>query len=246
MEEAGEISEPNFDFSDFYQDDFLSDCNIQLVDKDGNIFSKIRAHRLVLANSSDYFNSSFTIQSKESLTSTVDVCLSNEEERNLFPLIICWMYQGDIHISLETFMPLLYMARFFGIIKLEQEMKQYLKENISSEYILPLVNQCYAFGYTNELEFLDQYTIKHFSELDISALSDTYDVSVFCRIISKMNLDIENRINVINQFISSYEPSEDEKEILLNTLMPINKQLKNLVKSYGVTWLPQKFLNTCK
>ena len=50
MEANQEISSPLFDFSIFYQDEFLSDCDLLVKNKDDKIVSTIRAHRIVLAN----------------------------------------------------------------------------------------------------------------------------------------------------------------------------------------------------
>lgn len=248
MNEASqEISEPLFDFSNFYQNDFLADCSLLIKDSNGTLNSTIRAHKIVLANSSDYFLDMFTSGMKESVTNEVDIRISNEIEIQLFPQIINYIYTGEIDISLDSFIPILHMARKYRIKQLFEELINYLDTNLTANDIIPLITQCYDLQFSSELELFDKYIIKFFNSIPISVLSDALDVNTFCRIIQKMNIsDIEKRIDIINQFISSYEPNDDERNVLLNTLMPIDQKMKSVVKNKNITWLPIKFLNTCK
>lgn len=244
MEANQEISSPLFDFSIFYQDEFLSDCDLLVKNKDDKIVSTIRAHRIVLANSSDYFSDAFSSGTVEEYSRQVDLRFSEEVEVNSFLQIICFIYKGEIDFSFETFVPILHMARYFRVKALQEMLEQHL-DQITKDEIIPLVTQCYDLQYPSELELFDKYIIKYFDEIPISALSDSLDVNTFCRIIQKMQFGVEKRIDIINQFISTYEPNDDERKSLLDVLAPINKELKNLVKSKNITWLPIKFLNTC-
>ena len=120
-----------------------------------------------------------------------------------------------------------------------------IDQKINKDTILPLVAKCYTLQLQQDLHFFEKYLVKFFEEIPLSQLSEDLDVATFARVIQQKSYDVETFIDKITEFLGNWDPTPEERDALLSILGPISRNLKQLVKSKNVTWLPQGFLKTC-
>ncbi|OHT14890.1 BTB/POZ domain containing protein [Tritrichomonas foetus] len=244
MEEQEVVCCSIFNYYEYFQKQFLTDCELHMhAEQGGPVTEVIRAHKIILSNTSDFFHDAFTSGMQETVSGEVDIY---DNPKNLLPKVIQWMYSGKLNFTLSDFIPLIHISHTYGIAGLERELISFLDNNINSSQILPLVNQCYDLQLPNELIILETYIAKFLEELSTQELSDALDVATFARIVNKTDLDTEARIVKLNEFLGDWDPSDSEREALFSILGNDFNQLRTLVRKYKINWLPQKFLNTCK
>ena len=244
MESQEIVISPIFDFSSYFKDSILTDCELLVHDSpNGPVTSNIRAHRLVLSSSSEFFYNAFTSGMKESVENRIDI-FSNP--LNQFPRVVQWMYNGTIDITEENFIPLLNIAHTYGIVQLESDLKSYLESRLNVDILMKLVNRCYDLECQDQLQVLEPYMADLFNQIPIQMLSDALDVDTFISVITKAGLPVEDRIKKTTEFLGSYELTDEEKDHLFKIIGDLTPDVRQLVRQYKVTWLPERFLNTCK
>lgn len=247
MEGNQAISSPLFDFSDFCEKEFLTDCELITKNPEGSQISTIRAHKVVLANSANYFLDAFTSGMEETVTGKVDILLNTKDD-TLFRKVLHWMYTGSIDFAELEFIPILHIVRYFGVHSLEKQLQDYLSLKINPDNILTYVNQCYELQFPSELQLFVPYLAQYFDQIHMSELSKSLDVRTFCQVIKEKDFGVEQRIKIISQFMSGYKPLDQEKKELAKALdlTTLNAELKDLIKKYDVDWLPDDILRAAK
>lgn len=225
-----------FNYSSFLKDDFLTDCEIRIHSKEkAPEFTSIKAHRLVLANSSVFFHALFTSGMEESQTGVVDVY---DDIHSLLTKIIDWMYSGIINFTLNDLIPLLNLSHKYGIDQLETILKDDLSKHVNAANVLKFAQICYDDELQNALDILIPFLSLHFSEIKIQDFSNTLDVATFAKVIKETDLSTEEKIIKITDFLQNWEPSAEEKMQLFYAFSPSESQLKPLAKIHNVKWLP--------
>lgn len=233
---------PLFKFGEFFESGLLADCEIHVHQSmDDPEYQIIRAHRLVLANSSDFFHNSFTSGMIETETGVVDVYTN---PNNLFPVVVKWMYDGSLAFDPSQIMSLLSIAHNYGIRKLDIELNKVLEKNITPETILSYVQQCFDNELSDELKGLEPYLAKYLMDIPIGELSDALDVATFARVLEKSSLTNEQKVPLIREFLGDWDPSDEEKDALFGALK-FDSQFRRLV-TRDDKWLPMRFLKTVK
>jgi 3-hydroxyacyl-CoA dehydrogenase len=125
--------DPIFNFIDFLPDSTspgcLCDCTLDLPDG-----TQLQAHQILLANTSQFFLNAFTSGMSEQETRTVTLTFN---PCNLFPVILHWMYTGELNVTEETLMPTLAMARFYGVQMLADQLAGFYRERIERPAMRP-------------------------------------------------------------------------------------------------------------
>lgn len=119
---------PLFDFSDYLKTGFLSDVTLYFY-TEANAPSNpqenvdyIKAHSIVLANSSVYFRSCFSDEKTAEATSRKAYLEATPmQERRLMLRVIRYLYNGKIEFEFCEIPSLLYISNYYGIKVLEQE-----------------------------------------------------------------------------------------------------------------------------
>ena len=248
MEQFQDISIfPRFDFKSFYKNQEFTDCEVIIEDEDSSV-SIVKAHIIVLANSSQFFFNVFTGEMDESKTHQVHVKFN---PMNLLPKVIEWMYDGNLFFESdeqekEQKIPLLAIANFYTIDALSRYLFESIEKTNSPSEILKYIDQCFQFSLVNELRALEPIIAINFEMISIDMLSDALDVPTFinvCKLIGfKSN---EERIKTISSFIKDYDFTghEDEMENLSKLLDRKDPHLSALIKSLNPRWVSKKIIN---
>ena len=234
---------PNFNYKEFYDSGFLTDCSIFLGKKEDNP-KELRAHILVLANSSGYFFDMFTGQMSEAETHQVYI---THNPKGLLPKVIEFMYTGSIKWLKEQTMALYSIARFYKISELEKGIQNELNNNVNANNLMDYVDQCYDLELKPELRALESFIIKFYSEIPLDTLSEHLDVETFSHVLEapeiKVKYDSKKLIQLITDFLQGYEfDSEEEKENLLRLLNKSDPNLKSIIKESNPYWIPESFV----
>ena len=231
-----------FKFGDFFESGILSDCEIHVhKSADDPEYEIIRAHRLVLANSSDFFHNSFTSGMIESETGVVDVYTNPD---GLFPVVVKWMYDGKLAFDMSQIMSLWNIAHTYGIRKLDTELKNILEKNLSADTILGYVQQCFDCELSDELKNLEPYLVQYLTTIPITDLSNALDVTTFAHVLQQSSLSNEQKVPLIREFLGDWDPSDEEKDALFGALR-FDSMFRRLVTRED-KWLPMRFLKTVK
>lgn len=226
-----------FNYYNFFTSGDLTDCELHVHKcKEDPSFTTIKAHKLILANLSLFFNNAFTAGMEESETGVTEIY---QNPHNLIPRVIEWMYTGKIDFSVGELMPLINIAHNFEITKLESKLNSIFEQHINSTTILDFAKKCYDDELPKELQMLVPYIASHFNELPISELSSTLDVFIFAQVIQLTNLSTEEKVTKITEFLQDWNPSEEEKIALSKAFDPEEtNELNSLVLKHNITWLP--------
>lgn len=225
-----------FNYEKFFTSGNLSDCELHIhQSKEEQSYTVIKAHKVILANSSLFFLNVFTAGMEETQTGIAEIY---QNPYNLIPRVIDWMYTGKIDFTIKELMPLFNIAHVFEISQLESQMNQILEQKINKSTILNLVKECYDNELPQELQTLIPHLASLFNDLQISDLSELLDVCTFAKVIKLTKLSTEDKVLKINEFLQDWKPSEEEKDALLDAFGPDERhQLNTLIPKHNVTWI---------
>ena len=231
-----------FDFSDFLENEFLSDCIIKIQNPDGSQ-TDFKAHSVILANSSLFFYNVFTSGMQESSEGVVIV---NVNPDNVLPKALTWLYNGKIQFSKEELMPLFEVAHFYAIDQLTKELKNVFQEIIENnpKEILNFAEQClnneYSMGI--RLFYPDFARLIRNKTIPISDISSILTCEDFAEIVKVLHYSNTNAIQLITDFYGSYEGSEEEKQYLFNALDRSDNSLIRTLNTIKPNWLPKAYI----
>lgn len=206
---------PNFSEFQGTEDPFLYDCTLLL---DDNV--EIKSHAVLLANSSIFFENAFTSGMDEDINRKVTITFNPQ---NAFPLIMPFFYTGCIEIDNTKLIPMLAIARFYGIQNLETKLQKIISDAIAQDYladdgsrtlIIDLIQQCYADNLSTELQYLFPYVACYLDSIGIDDLSKNLDVESFCNILSQYN-GKKKKQDLLRRFIGDYQCTEDEQRAIM-------------------------------
>ena len=228
-----------FDFGDFIETGSLFDCEIRAREKEGSDeFVLIKAHKIILSNSSVFFNNIFTSGMEESHTGIVDVSLKSSK---LLPSVIRWMYTGKIDFTYDDLMPLLNVSHNYGVTELEKQLIEILNTVNDEKVLIGLTKKCYDEQLDKELQLLIPILAKNFNKIPLNILSEELDVVTFSNIIKLTELSTEEKVKSITEFLKDWDPSDEEKRSLGDAFQfDEARALHALSSKYNITWLPAK------
>ncbi|OHT02081.1 BTB/POZ domain containing protein [Tritrichomonas foetus] len=222
---------PIYDFSNFCCDDQkLADC--QLILPSGEI---IKAHILLLANSSEFFYNAFTSGMTEQVKREVNIKVN---PMNLFPKVIQWIYSSQIQVEENEIMSLFSIARVYGINSLYNLLEEKIKQKINPNNIYDYINQCYDNELTSELLFLTQYIAYFLPQLNLQSLSDNLDVPTFCQVLEKCEIEPEKKMTTLTTFLGNYQCTESDMEAIVQLFDPKNPLTRAAYKKLKPSWAP--------
>ena len=231
-----------FDFAEFFENGFLTDCELVLGGEDG-AREVIRAHKMVLANYSRLFYNTFTSGMQESITGVVEI-LNNP--MNLFPRVVRWMYAGELEMKLAEAMPMLAIANYYDIEGLRQSVLDVVMGAENRDKLVMFVQQCFDHELVEELRVLEPLLVKYVeanpTEKTCKELSDAVDVATFGRVLAGTKLANEKKIKMIREFLGDWNPSDEEKQALAACLV-MEVGLGKLIGEADRKWLPSDFVD---
>ena len=208
-----------FDYSEFQNDEYkaMFDCKLEFENGDS-----LPAHRLVLGNCSEFFFNAFTSGMSEDKERVVKI---DYNPCNAFPDVFKWMYTGHISVPVDKIVPIISIARYYGIELLVTEIRNFLKNATSSpafpQNCLIFIRQCYQLELPCELEFLIPFIGATLGKFQIRDLSDNLDVKTFVSALRCYVAPWGEKVNKLHEFmtIGTYEPTNEERVILRQYLM---------------------------
>ena len=189
---------PLFNYLDFFRNEELTDCEIVFP---GTNLPPIKAHAIVLANSSVWFRNLL----RPGKTETFDVY---ENPMNLMPKVIEFMYSGKLEYSNDQVMALLHISNTYIIPALQERMIAHLNSTVNHDNIYMFADKCYQFGLEKELtEVLVPLFISNFQLLSIQNLTKNLDVCTFCLVLKGLSdtmYNPEKKIDLLDRFIGDW------------------------------------------
>ncbi|KAH0795457.1 BTB/POZ domain containing protein [Histomonas meleagridis] len=228
------IFTPLFDFKPFYNDGFLSDCEIRVHDNQYDAsYVSIKSHVAILSNSSDFFFNSFTSEMDEQKTGIVHVY---DNPSGLLQKVIEWMYNGQISFTDNELMPLIHISKIYGIRTLDAVLSRYLDTHVNPQIILNYASQCFEYELADELKLLELYFVKFFDKITITNFTNSLDVITFTNIIKRVNIDYPKKIKILNEFLGDFKCDKEELAALKTVIPPNNKEAVRAAKKLHPYW----------
>ena len=220
---------PSFNYKEFLDDGFLTDCTI-IYHNEGNEH-KIKAHIAIISSNSEFFFNAFTSGMSEQTTKTVDITVNPS---NKFPEVLTFLYTGEIRLEDNNIMCILSIANFYGIPKLSQLIEQYLETSMNSSLLINCLKECYNFSLNNELNSLVKYVAKYIYDPN---LPDQIDVGLFSEALVLVKLTPEEKIRLMKQFLEGYKLSDEEKQMIQKSIQKDDVTYKRMYQ-VSRNWFP--------
>ena len=223
--------EGNFNYLDFLDNKLITDCTLICTNPDN---AKYEAHRIILANSAEFFYNSFTCGMAEESSRVVEITTN---PGNVFPLILHWIYSGKISFESKDLLNVIEVACFYAVSELCNLLNQHLYKNLTPTNILSYFDQCYQENLDNAKIFLANHLARFLDQVDMEKLTEILDVSIYCEALSKFQTDTQKKISLTNSFLKDYKLSPEEYECMLKCFTPeelgnssVQQALKNWKK----------------
>ena len=133
-------------------------CDIILVVDD----EEFPAHKCVLASCSDYFNEMFTVEMQEKYEKKVELKGINA---NTFPLMLDWIYNEQILLTVENFVVLYRESSVLQIRRLSDVLQIWLEKHFENKLLLAQLIM--KFTYDEVSQILDSDKLKISSEIRV-------------------------------------------------------------------------------
>lgn len=109
-----------------------SDWTIEIVDSDNGSVASYRVHKDILSRRSEYFATVCHSNGfRESLETVSRVDSLSGVERKAFPIMLDYIYTGELAWTFENLVPLLKLAAFFRVESLESRLKEMRDKKMS-------------------------------------------------------------------------------------------------------------------
>lgn len=234
---------PLIDYTTFFEQQLFCDCelSVNVDNNDSNNNVTIYAHRLILANASDYFLNIFTGDAWEAKMGKATIHAPNPE---LFSKVISFMYNGKISFEENDIMQLYAIANEFSIPMLKEALTKHIKSKVNSQFLLNLVDQCFQAQLLESLRFLEDDLATSFTQITTENFSKYLDVVTYAHILQKQTqlTDVQKFVN-LSAFIGNFQCDDVEKaacaEVFTNKA---DGHLRQKLKDDGIPhWLPSDF-----
>lgn len=202
-----------FDYHEFLDQNLITDCVLVI---DGQ---EIHAHRVILANSSSYFNNIFTSGMTEDITKKVEI-IKNPE--NVFSLVLRWMYTGNLQFPKEKIHAIIEVAKIYGVNALLDLLENYLSKLFEAplESITDFINATYDKRYPDGTKYENTLFIvaKHLAHYLPSCAESDEQLNIISNLVdckawgialshytadSEPKKDLEKKIDLTLKFLNS-------------------------------------------
>jgi hypothetical protein len=232
------ILNPRFDFLHFYEQNLFTDCEIHVYDSDQSSDRHIvRGHRVILANTSLYFENAFTSGMREAETGIV-------EARGVpfphFAAVVRYLYSGNISFDDDSVVWLFYIARHFGIQSLHNLLFKCAAAS-PPEAILGYVAQCFNYELTEELRMLEPIIASHYTNMTMQNLTRALDVVTFLNVLALVDKTIAEKFDELEKFLGDWNCSPAERVAIAAAFGAAPPEIQARFRTPGRDWLPENF-----
>jgi len=180
---------------------------------------KIPSHKVVLGTWSSVFRKKLEeLQPQEELK--IDIKAENKE---LFKMVLLYMYTGTLSFVTDDAMPLLSLATQFGILPLKEQCGEALGETIRDDNVFFLLDVCEKFDCQSLRKICAKHLAEHFGRI----LEDTKILSLPPETVAEIlrNDDIvveteEALFKWLLSYVSQFDAAKEKKKKALETLLP--------------------------
>ena len=213
--------------SAMYKDGRFSDINLKIGHK-----RTLRAHRVVLASFSPYFEALLGDNWKEGKEDEIEIL--GLDETALSDLIE-YAYSGHITISKDNVQALLEAANFLGVELVKQSCANFLKHSMDDETCLGVWQLADMFALKELRKAAKRYALRHFvrvckleefMSLPSGFLTELLADEELCVVIDDLIPCAEEREKIVLQAVFGYiEHDEENRRSLLPKLLPLVRLL---------------------
>ena len=195
-------------FLDFYQSEQFSDVTL-ICKKAGKSY---RAHRLILASSSQYFHNLFIENNEVS-----EIHLEVADPNNVFPDVIKYIYSGDVVINSENSIPLLALADKLDLSDLKTQSSRYLAGSIRHENCISMLKRAFEFDAKEVIDKCTNVIARNFCFLhvDFSFLPP----HIYLKILQHEDLAVKSEVDLLTDLQSYVHSRKNISE------EPISKEI---------------------
>eukprot|EP01094_Clydonella_sp_ATCC50884_P019936 TRINITY_DN4008_c0_g1_i1.p1 TRINITY_DN4008_c0_g1~~TRINITY_DN4008_c0_g1_i1.p1 ORF type:complete len:443 (-),score=85.19 TRINITY_DN4008_c0_g1_i1:188-1516(-) len=143
-------------FVEYQENGIFTDLTLVVGGKD------YRVHKLVLVYSSEFFDSLLTSKFKEHSQEAIE--LKFEDEDNVFPSVLRFMYSGEIVLTETNCLAILAMADKYLIHSLREVCISYITQSIKPSNALAILDRAFKFGVQNIADQCIEVIAKNFTQ----------------------------------------------------------------------------------
>lgn len=246
------IVHPLWDYVRYFDEGILTDCEVRVYETEGSEeYESIFAHKAILCNGSDFFYNTFTSGMSEAETGIVN---TSKNPKGLLKDVIRFLYSGELAMGDDDVMPLLFIAKDYGITSLQDLILDYVsgKECANATAILDFIDQCFQYELVDELAVLEPIIAANYNLFTIDNLSNLLDVKTYAHVLKRVEKPVLDKVKEVVAFLRDWQCDDDEKEALaevfaLDTsiggeyVRTVKRKLNAELKEYGQSWLPPAF-----
>ena len=180
-------------------------CDVTLVA--GNV--EIPAHRIVLASSSDYFWSMFTINLKEKESSRIPI---KNVEPKILTLLVDYCYTSKIMITQDNVGNIFTASKMFQFSKVTEACSKFIKNQIQPDNCLGIKALAKVYDDTDLISsFTDSYIFKHFAEVVKNEEFLELDKEDLFNFIASDKIEMESEDQVFDCILSWIKRDRDSR-----------------------------------
>lgn len=201
-----------------------------------------KAHKAVLAYSSEFFSRLLLSEFKESAQSLIT--LKFPDSQNVFPDLLAFMYGGSITLTLESVIPVLAMADHYLIKDLVSVCTEYLSAHIQKENVLVIVKSALNFHFEDIITKCIAVIAKNFCFITSDYIF--FPPSLFLQLLSHPGLVVKNEYalyELVWQYIRAHPDLEPSKIYhMMGTIRYIWMTYPQLILVEENAFVPREFL----
>ena len=246
------LVQPIWNYVRYFDEGVLTDCEIRVYETEGSDeYESIKAHKAILCNASDFFYNTFTSGMSEAETGIVE---TTKNPKGLLKSVIRFLYSGELTMGDDDVMPLLFIAKDYGITSLQMLIIDYItgKECANATAILDFVDQCFQYELVDELALLEPIIATHYNLFTIDNLSNLLDVKTYAHVLKSVKKPMLDKVKDIVVFLRDWKCDEEEKQALAEVfdirdseesefIRENARKVREELKANGKDWLPADF-----
>mmetsp|Transcript_1210 Transcript_1210/g.4347 ORF Transcript_1210/g.4347 Transcript_1210/m.4347 type:complete len:447 (+) Transcript_1210:70-1410(+) len=171
--------------------------DIELISGD----RRLKAHRIVLVHTSQYFASLLTSDFKEK--NEKEIRLQFADPEGLFPVVLRFMYTGCITITRENAIPLLALADHYLITALGEKISEFICSDINNSNALLLLENSLRYNVTEIVDKVIDVVAKNFYRFQDSVDWTWLPPKVFLQLLEQEYLTIKSE-HLLYELICRY------------------------------------------
>jgi BTB/POZ domain len=180
----------------------LSDCTLVLTNNESEgEKATYHVHRAVLGASDR--RCLFFMKASQKNVSQIDICFEFKAAQDVFPVMLDYVYFGDLHIHTENAEALRHLSEFLQCRPLRQAVNKFIENDFSISTAIHYVCETSHFHDHALLEVTIRETAKLFGKIDLAAFT-VLPPDLFAAIVSNKHMQCDDQEEKLSQTIQHY------------------------------------------